>query len=177
MIDNKILLESYQLHFGAGEPRLFTAPGRINIIGEHTDYNGGFVLPGAVDKAITMAILPNGTDFVNLISVDHDDAALFFRIGGPQPKEQWASYFYGVIEEMRKRGATVGGFNAVSLHGDGQLLIKRFPQMFILHPGRLPCPFQQFPRNSGILLAWLHSWALRVTIISTARRDSTQVLP
>ena len=113
MIDNKILLESYQLHFGAGEPRLFTAPGRINIIGEHTDYNGGFVLPGAVDKAITMAILPNGTDFVNLISVDHDDAALFFRIGGPQPKEQWASYFYGVIEEMRKRGATVGGFNAV----------------------------------------------------------------
>ena len=113
MIDKNILLENYKKHFGDEEPRFFTAPGRINIIGEHTDYNGGFVLPGAVDKAITMAIKPNGSEYVNLISVDHDDAALFFRIGGPQPKEQWASYFYGVIEEMRKRGSTVGGFNAV----------------------------------------------------------------
>ncbi|MBR3485316.1 MAG: galactokinase [Bacteroidales bacterium] len=113
MIDKNLLLENYKKHFGDEEPRFFTAPGRINIIGEHTDYNGGFVLPGAVDKAITMAIKPNGTEYVNLISVDHDDAALFFRIGGPQPKEQWASYFYGVIEEMRERGAQVGGFNAV----------------------------------------------------------------
>ncbi len=113
MIDNNILKEKFASFFGEGSPRLFTAPGRINIIGEHTDYNGGFVLPGAVDKAITMAIVPNGTPFVNLVSIDHDDAHLFFRIGGPQPKEQWASYFYGVIEEMRKRGATVGGFNAV----------------------------------------------------------------
>ena len=113
MIDKKIFKDCYQKYFGEGEPRFFTAPGRINIIGEHTDYNGGFVLPGAVDKAITMAIRPNGTDIVNLISIDHNDAAVFFRIGGPQPKEQWASYFYGVIEEMRQRGATVGGFNAV----------------------------------------------------------------
>ena len=113
MIDKQVLKDSYQLHFGEAEPRYFSAPGRINIIGEHTDYNGGFVLPGAVDKAISMAILPNGTDYVNLVSLDYDGAALFFRIGGPQPKEQWASYFYGVIEEMRQRGATVGGFNAV----------------------------------------------------------------
>ena len=113
MIDKQVLKDSYQLHFGEAEPRYFTAPGRINIIGEHTDYNGGFVLPGAVDKAISMAILPNGTDYVNLVSLDYNGAALFFRIGGPQPKEQWASYFYGVIEEMRQRGATVGGFNAV----------------------------------------------------------------
>ena len=113
MIDKRILKEGFAKYFGEGEPRYFAAPGRINIIGEHTDYNGGFVLPGAVDKAISMAIRPNGTDIVNLISIDHDDAALFFRIGGPQPKEQWASYFYGVIEEMRQRGATVGGFNAI----------------------------------------------------------------
>lgn len=113
MIDKQVIKDCFAKYFGDSEPRCFTAPGRINIIGEHTDYNGGFVLPGAVDKAITMAVRPNGTDIVNLISIDHDDAALFFRIGGPQPKEQWASYFYGVIEEMRKRGATVGGFNAV----------------------------------------------------------------
>ena len=113
MIDKQILKDCYQKHFGAGEPRFFSAPGRINIIGEHTDYNGGFVLPGAVDKAITMAVLPNGTKYVNLVSLDYDGAALYFEIGGPQPKEQWASYFYGVIEEMRQRGAEVGGFNAV----------------------------------------------------------------
>ena len=113
MIDKKILKDKFANYFGEGKPRFFTAPGRINIIGEHTDYNGGYVLPGAVDKAISMAIRPNGTQLVNLISIDHDDAALFFRIGSPQPKEQWASYFYGVIEEMRQRGATVGGFDAV----------------------------------------------------------------
>ncbi|MBO4842692.1 MAG: galactokinase [Bacteroidales bacterium] len=113
MIDKQILKEGFAKYFGEGEPRYFAAPGRINIIGEHTDYNGGFVLPGAVDKAISMAIRPNGTDIVNLISIDHDDATVFFRIGGPQPKEQWASYFYGVIEEMRQRGASVGGFNAI----------------------------------------------------------------
>ena len=113
MIDKQLLKEDFAKYFGEGEPRFFAAPGRINIIGEHTDYNGGFVLPGAVDKAISMAIRPNGTDIVNLISIDHEDAHLFFRIGGPQPKEQWASYFYGVIEEMRQRGATIGGFNAI----------------------------------------------------------------
>ena len=57
MIDKKILTDNYQKHFGEAQPRYFSAPGRINIIGEHTDYNGGFVLPGAVDKAITMQCL------------------------------------------------------------------------------------------------------------------------
>ncbi len=113
MIDKQILAEKFQAFFGDETPRFFTAPGRINIIGEHTDYNGGFVLPGAVDKAITIAIKPNGTQLVNLVSIDEGEATVFFRIGGPQPKEQWASYFYGVIEEMRKRGATIGGFSAV----------------------------------------------------------------
>jgi len=113
MIDKKNLKECFTTFFGEGKPRYFTAPGRINIIGEHTDYNGGFVLPGAVDKAISMAIRPNNTSYVHLVSIDHDDQPIFFEIGGPQPKEQWASYFYGVIEEMRKRGAKVGGFDAV----------------------------------------------------------------
>ena len=113
MIDKKILKECFVKFFGEGKHRYFTAPGRINIIGEHTDYNGGFVLPGAVDKAISMAIRPNNTSYVHLVSIDHNDQPIFFEIGGPQPKEQWASYFYGVIEEMRKRSVVVGGFDAV----------------------------------------------------------------
>jgi len=113
MINKQILKDSYKKHFGEGEPRVFTAPGRINIIGEHTDYNGGFVLPGAVDKAISMAICPNGSKTVNIVSLDYENAMCTFEIGALQPREQWASYFYGVIEEMRERGAEVGGFNAV----------------------------------------------------------------
>jgi len=113
MIDKKILLDTFRQTFGEGKPRFFTAPGRINIIGEHTDYNGGFVLPGAVDKAITMAIQPNYSSYVHLVAIDRGGETNFFKIGGPQPKEQWASYFYGVIEEMRKRGATIDGFDAV----------------------------------------------------------------
>ena len=113
MIDTQILKDKYSQFFGDGQPRFFSAPGRINIIGEHTDYNGGFVLPGAVDKAISMAIRPNDSKKVNLVSLDINGDNCSFEIGAGQPKEQWASYFYGVIEEMRERGAQVGGFNAV----------------------------------------------------------------
>ena len=56
MIEKQILKDCFKKFFGEAKPRFFTAPGRINIIGEHTDYNGGFVLPGAVDKAISMAM-------------------------------------------------------------------------------------------------------------------------
>jgi len=113
MIDIDNLKAGYNKFFGEGEPRVFCAPGRINIIGEHTDYNGGFVLPGAVDKAISVAILPNGTNKVHLVAIDRDCAKCDFVIGGEQPEEQWASYFFGVIEEMRVRGANPQGFNAI----------------------------------------------------------------
>ena len=60
----KLVTEKFQEIFGAGS-ELWTSPGRINLIGEHTDYNGGFVFPGAVDKGIVAAIRLNGTDRVN----------------------------------------------------------------------------------------------------------------
>ena len=55
--------------YGA-DGQLFAAPGRINLIGEHTDYDGGYVLPGAVDRGIVAAIRPNGTDRVRLAALD-----------------------------------------------------------------------------------------------------------
>ncbi len=113
MIDINTLKENFRKYFPGQEPRIFVAPGRINIIGEHTDYNGGFVLPAAVDKAISIAICPNGTDKVHLVAVDRDFEKVDFLIGGEQPAEQWASYFFGVVEEMRARGGKPGGFNAV----------------------------------------------------------------
>ena len=49
---------------------VYASAGRINLIGEHTDYNGGFVFPGAIDKVIMAEITPNGTDIINVFSID-----------------------------------------------------------------------------------------------------------
>ena len=71
-----LISEKFLSKFGAsGE--LFTSPGRINLIGEHTDYNGGFVFPGAIDKGMVAEIKLNGTDKVRAYSVDLDDYAEF----------------------------------------------------------------------------------------------------
>lgn len=105
---NKAFVE----HFG-GEGTLFVAPGRFNLIGEHTDYNGGFVFPGAIDKAIMAEIRPNGTDRVRLYSIDLDASAEFGLNEEDAPKEQWARYVFGVCREIIKRGGKVEGFDAV----------------------------------------------------------------
>ena len=89
---------------------VYTSPGRINLIGEHTDYNGGFVLPGAIDKAMYCVISPNGTeDIVNAYALDLSEGDQFDLKNAPQ--KHWAKYIYGVCQEMKKRGAKVKGFD------------------------------------------------------------------
>lgn len=92
--------------------RVFCAPGRINLIGEHTDYNNGFVLPASITNSIYGMILPNGSDLIRLYSVDFDQFTEF-KIGKNPPDEQWTKYIYGVIELMRNKGKVIGGFNCV----------------------------------------------------------------
>ncbi len=92
---------------------LFASPGRINLIGEHTDYNGGFVFPGAVDKGIVAAIRPNGTAHVRLYSIDMDEEVIFGLEEADKPTPSWAHYIFGVCRETIKRGGKVGGFDAV----------------------------------------------------------------
>ena len=99
----------FRKRFG-GDPALYSSPGRINLIGEHTDYNLGFVLPGAIDKAIYVAIRPNGAVNARLYSIDYD-TELSVSLDGEKPSQQWARYVFGVVQEMRKRGATVEGFD------------------------------------------------------------------
>lgn len=104
--------EAFASHFG-GEGTFYASAGRINLIGEHTDYNGGFVFPGAIDKVIMAEIRPNGTDKVNLYSVDLDDCSTFGLNEADAPAQQWARYIFGVCRETIKRGGTVKGFDAV----------------------------------------------------------------
>lgn len=92
---------------------LYASSGRINLIGEHTDYNGGFVFPGAIDKAIMAEIKPNGNDKVRVFSIDIDEYAEFGLNEEDAPAQQWARYIFGVCREIIKRGGKVEGFDAV----------------------------------------------------------------
>ena len=103
---------SFAKHFG-GEGTFYASAGRINLIGEHTDYNGGFVFPGAIDKVIMAEIRPNGTEKVNLYSVDLDDSSTFGLNEADAPSQQWARYVFGVCREIIKRGGKVNGLDAV----------------------------------------------------------------
>lgn len=102
----------FKNRFGS-EGTFYASAGRINLIGEHTDYNGGFVFPGAIDKVIMAEIRPNGTDKVRLFSIDINETAEFGLEEADAPKAQWARYIFGVCRETIKRGGVVKGFDAV----------------------------------------------------------------
>jgi len=105
-----LLNEKFTELFGKGAS-IFASPGRVNFIGEHTDYNGGFVLPGAIDKVIAVAIKQNGLDNIRAFALDiNDSAEIKFK---ENPLKQWACYIYGVVAEIARKGLTVGGFDCV----------------------------------------------------------------
>ncbi len=92
---------------------VYASAGRINLIGEHTDYNGGFVFPGAIDKMIMAEIAPNATDMVRVFSIDINEYAEFGLKEEDAPTQQWARYIFGICREIIKRGGKVEGFDAV----------------------------------------------------------------
>ncbi len=98
--------------FGEGGV-FYAAAGRINLIGEHTDYNGGYVFPGAIDKGILAEIKPNGTDKVRLFAIDRDEYVEFELAEDNLPSQHWPRYIFGVCRETIKRGGKVQGFDAV----------------------------------------------------------------
>ena len=112
MIDTNILQQEFAKQFG-GSGTAYAAPGRINLIGEHTDYNGGFVFPGAVDKGISAIIRPNGSSKVNLYAVDLHHACTFNTSDATGPETTHFRYVYGVVRELMSAGVGVEGFDAV----------------------------------------------------------------
>ena len=108
--------EKYTEYFGdtsgSTDFRLFRSPGRINLIGEHTDYNNGFVLPASVDKAVYFAIAPRSDNQVILYAVDLNETYTFSVDDISKPDQKWAYFQLGIIEQIYKKGLTIGGFQA-----------------------------------------------------------------
>ncbi len=110
-MDIEFVRSRFIKHFDGKTGNIYASPGRINLIGEHTDYNGGFVFPGAVDKGIMAEIRPNGLNTIIAYSIDLKDK-VEFKVDDPVgPRATWARYIYGIVQEMRKLGVDVKGFN------------------------------------------------------------------
>lgn len=95
------------------EPLIVRSPGRVNLIGEHTDYNGGFVLPAAINKAIYVAAGLSNNDGCHFIAADLDDEYFTDVKNLTKIPGHWSMYINGVIEQLQKAGYHIAGFNCV----------------------------------------------------------------
>src|SRR5690349_8035235 len=93
------------------------APGRLELLGNHTDYNEGLVLSLAIDKYIELAVTPRTDGKIELISTSFAEPEIFWVDKlSKNPAAPWADYIKGVLEQLRKRGVHFSGFNA-AVHG------------------------------------------------------------
>ncbi|KAA3439954.1 galactokinase [Rufibacter hautae] len=95
------------------EPVVARSPGRVNLIGEHTDYNEGFVLPAAINKEIYFAIAPNGTQTMRAYAFDLEESAEFDLNNVQRTDIGWANYLLGVVAQLQKANYEVKGFDLV----------------------------------------------------------------
>jgi galactokinase len=111
---NELLTKKFKDHFGENPTLLVRAPGRINLIGEHTDYNNGFVLPAAIDKAIYFAISPRNDQKCILYAYDLSDSHEFPLDNLQKSEKGWANFLIGVLSEILEKGKQINtGFNVV----------------------------------------------------------------
>lgn len=105
--------ESFETRFGRG-PLMVFSPGRINLIGEHTDYNEGFVFPAAIDKGIVLAIQKSDASWSDAYALDME-ALHSFGLEGLEPliAGGWQNYVLGVVAELQGLGFSIGNFNMV----------------------------------------------------------------
>ena len=105
------LKSTFEKRFG-GTGSTYMSPGRVNLIGEHTDYNGGFVLPGAIDKGIYLEIKPGIGEKIRVFSSDYNEMCEFGTNESDLPDKGWARYVFGVVREIVKRGKNIPVFDA-----------------------------------------------------------------
>jgi galactokinase len=106
------VVENFKSLF-TGDPIIIRSPGRVNLIGEHTDYNNGFVLPAAINKAIYMAVSHRDDNALHLVSLDLDQHYTG-ETGNIVPTSLlWPDYILGVIGQLQHKGHLIGGFNCV----------------------------------------------------------------
>ena len=120
MIPLDQLAKSYQETFGHEPTHIARAPGRVNLLGEHVDYNDGFVLPAAIDRATYVAFSPTDTRHSTLVAVDLKQQASFFPRDIPQKKQpdasplpEWAHYPVGVMWALQEENLAAPNINAV----------------------------------------------------------------
>src|SRR3954470_2740753 len=105
---------SFQTLFGHPPEVTADAPGRVNLIGEHTDYNGGFVLPTAIPQRTRVELAPRSDDRGRAWSDVQGDAAeaLRYGLGEETPGRGWLDYVQGITRTLRADGHALGGFDA-----------------------------------------------------------------
>jgi len=113
MIAAPMIAEFLERFGAAAQPRVYRAPGRVNLIGEHTDYNLGFVLPVALNLATYIAAAPSGDGKLRLYSEDRRELREFDAadLGTIEPAHAWTDYPLGVAQELVRAGVTVEGTN------------------------------------------------------------------
>ena len=94
-------------------PLCVRSPGRINLIGEHTDYNDGFVLPAAIDRAIVFAASKSDSKTARIYSVDFDDSIEVDLRSIQKSEKGWANYIIGVLDQLKQVDASISGFDCV----------------------------------------------------------------
>lgn len=115
-----VLARKFQSHFNAKPNFIVRAPGRVNLIGEHTDYNEGFVLPMAIDRAIWIALRPRPDSTVRIVPLDipprlnsNPETDSAFDLHSLTPSRGWIEYPKGVANELMQAGYRLNGFDAV----------------------------------------------------------------
>jgi len=124
----KKLIASTSEHFKTifqHEPEaLFLSPGRINIIGEHVDYNDGFVLPAAINKYICFAVSKSNSDECTLVAKDLNESYKFNWKDDLKPIDKmWVNYILGVLQQLKERGLPLEGFTIQQHYPNGSRAI------------------------------------------------------
>ena len=111
------VISHFEQHFGQAPTLVVRAPGRVNLIGEHTDYNDGFVMPMAIDRAVFIALRPRTDDSIHIVSLDFDEPIHFQMNTMEKEKTSPAEYVKGVVYALQQRGMALSGWEGV-MKGD-----------------------------------------------------------